>query len=147
MSKTTLKVRPTANIEVFANVASAYLFGIEDDRLWRDTSDSLDGCDDWDRERWLTWLRPRGLVNDSLEGRVILYTGAPACYDGFGTETLVADAGSDTQGRVLRKVAVLAEHLDWQRTRYSSGLHGSATPEEASRFRSIWTIRDEEAAR
>jgi hypothetical protein len=72
----------------------------------------------------------------------IFYTSASSVYDGFGTEELSADAGRDDRGIPIRKVAILCEHLDWQQSRYASGLHGCVAPEEAERFRSIWTIRE-----
>ncbi len=44
------------------------------------------------------------------------FTNAPNVYDGFGTLSLDAEAGE-------RLVAIRTEHLNWQASRYASGLH------------------------
>lgn len=62
------------------------------------------------------------------------YTTAPIDYDGFGTRTVFPDCGSDS-GKTIRQVAIHAEHLQWQETRYSSGMHASWKPEDFDRMR------------
>jgi hypothetical protein len=49
----------------------------------------------------------------------IRYTLAPPNYDGFGTNS-IAILGV-CQGRELRQVEILPEHLEWQENRYWSG--------------------------
>jgi hypothetical protein len=71
---------------------------------------------------------------------VTLYTTAPSAYDGFSTRELEADAGRDNRGLTVRKVALEARDLEWQTSRYGSGLHACATPEDAARFPSIWRL-------
>ena len=48
-----------------------------------------------------------------------LWTDAPECYDGFGTQT-VALAGKTTRG-VVRVVEIYDSALTWQTMRYASG--------------------------
>ena len=50
-----------------------------------------------------------------------IYTDAPPEYDGFGTAT-TAEAVGTINGKVLRRVSVRDEHLEWQVSRYQSGL-------------------------
>lgn len=67
------------------------------------------------------------LVSDELVRWCVGVTSAPANYDGFGTFTLAGHP----EGRL---VAVEEGSLQWQRTRYGSGLHGyrPATTEETA---------------
>jgi len=63
------------------------------------------------------WLKP-------LSPTVVLYTDAPVAYDGMGTSTLDADTGQTTKrGAAVRIVQVAREHLEWQVSRYRSGMH------------------------
>lgn len=55
---------------------------------------------------------------------VEMYTTAPTDYDGFGTKTVIADAGKDCD-KTVRKVEVVKEHETWQRQRYFSGCHSA----------------------
>src|ERR1051326_1287384 len=61
---------------------------------------------------------------------VALITDAPKIYDGFGTMTVqefghpLTAPDVETKGDA-RLVLVRAEHLNWQQSRYSSGLHAS----------------------
>src|ERR1700744_4961641 len=71
----------------------------------------------------------------------IRYTTAPAAYDGFGTREIDADAGRDHRGQVVRKVAIEAQHLDWQERRYGSGLHGCTDEGDARRYPQIWGLK------
>ena len=48
-------------------------------------------------------------------------TTAPANYDGFGTERITLHGETLPHG--LQRVRIDCEHLDWQVTRYGSGLH------------------------
>lgn len=58
-----------------------------------------------------------------------IYTDAPESYDGFGTRTIDV-VGTSTRGNPVRLVEVLPVHLEWQRSRYLSGLYISATEEQ-----------------
>jgi len=51
-----------------------------------------------------------------------IWTTAPADYDSFGTETI--EEGGEWRGKQLRRVIVDPTHLDYQTSRYASGLHG-----------------------
>lgn len=75
-----------------------------------------------------------------MSDRIILYTSAPKDYDGFSTIELSADAGRDNRGQVLRKVSMEPRDKQWQTSRYLSGLHGFAPPEEAAKYPTIWRI-------
>lgn len=81
------------------------------------------------------------MAHNSETTRVLRYTTAPEVYDGFGSNTVQTDAGEDHRGMPVRLVSIEAKHLDWQETRYGSGLHGSANPEEAARWPSIWKVK------
>lgn len=65
---------------------------------------------------------------------LLIYTTAPAVYDGFGTET-VEVVGETSDGRELRCVRVQFPHLEWQRRRYLSGNHIAL--DEAEVFRRV----------
>lgn len=52
----------------------------------------------------------------------VTYTTAPKDYDSWGTHT-VAVAGTTDNGKTVRKVASPPNYVEWQRDRYSSGLH------------------------
>lgn len=54
----------------------------------------------------------------------IRYTTASTNYDGFGTRTLDPEAGMD-RSHTVRKVEIDDRHLQWQESRYGSGLHSS----------------------
>lgn len=51
------------------------------------------------------------------------FTTADESYDGFGTRTIRAAAGSTRRGDVVRLVETPDVHAEWQRARYASGLH------------------------
>lgn len=70
--------------------------------------------------------------------RLTIYTTAPSQYDGFSATEACSDAGRDDRGRV----SLERRDLDWQTTRYGSGLHGWATEDEASRFPTIWRLSE-----
>ncbi len=53
---------------------------------------------------------------------------APEAYDGFGTLTLAQQQQAQTQdlpAGLVRTVAILKQHLDWQVGRYRSGLNAT----------------------
>ncbi len=77
---------------------------------------------------------------DEDKTQVVLYTTAPAAYDGFSTTELMADAGQDDRGRVIRKVSLERRDLEWQTSRYDSGLYAWTTPEDAKRFPTVWRL-------
>lgn len=65
----------------------------------------------------------RFIGEDNMK-RVLTYTTAEDYYDGFGTKTIKPLAGiSIRTGKNIRLVSTPAEHVDWQRIRYLSGLH------------------------
>ena len=72
--------------------------------------------------------------NFTIDG-VLIVTDAPRAYDGFGTvevqnfESPVEVGGVYTKGDA-RLVLVRSEHLDWQTSRYSSGLHAAHPAED-----------------
>lgn len=70
----------------------------------------------------------------------VVYTTAPAVYDGFGTTTLVEVAGTDRHGRTIRKVGIRPEHFEWQTQRYGSGMHPAVEESEIEKFKDIWTM-------
>ena len=53
------------------------------------------------------------------------YTTAETAYDGFGTRT-VKVVGATRNGKTVRLGETPAEHVDWQRMRYASGMNLSA---------------------
>ena len=57
---------------------------------------------------------------------MITITDAPESYDGFGTVTR-ATIGVTRKGAPVRQVATPAEHSEWQRMRYASGMYLRAT--------------------
>ncbi len=61
------------------------------------------------------------------------YTDAPDRYDGFGTRTVriigTMTCGSHA-GQPVREVQTPAEHVQWQRLRYMSGLNLACTAED-----------------
>jgi hypothetical protein len=73
-------------------------------------------------------------------------TDAPACYDGFGTRTarvlVLPPDGWHGNGRggPVREVETPKEHVEWQRSRYSSGLY-AWEPTEPGKAASGLTIR------
>lgn len=58
---------------------------------------------------------------ENQSDRVVTYTTAEEAYDGFGTQT--AEVVGTTRGKTIRKVTTPAQHVNWQRMRYGSGLH------------------------
>ena len=74
----------------------------------------------------------------------VAYTTAPAAYDGFGTVELVQVAGTDQQGRVIRKVGIRPEHGEWQTQRYGSGMHLTVAEDLVlgSKYADIWTMTE-----
>jgi hypothetical protein len=62
----------------------------------------------------------------TIDERKIVYelweTSAPSDYDGFGTFTIAANVGTDSRGRKTRVVLIEVENVDWQTSRYASGL-------------------------
>lgn len=54
---------------------------------------------------------------------VTRFTAAPEDYDGFGTRT-IGPAGASDRGRPVREVEIPADTLDWQASRYYSGMFG-----------------------
>lgn len=50
------------------------------------------------------------------------YTDAPPEYDGFGTRTENPNVGTGLRG-AIRSVLTPAEHVEWQRQRYASGMY------------------------
>ena len=59
-------------------------------------------------------------VIDASPGYLLVHTGAPEAYDGFGSISL-CDSFDDYVGCACRAVAVLREHARWQIARYRSG--------------------------
>jgi hypothetical protein len=59
----------------------------------------------------------------------ICHTSAPDVYDGFGTTTEAVVGGDLRNGQPVRRVRIKAEHLDWQLSRYGSGLQRYTDPE------------------
>lgn len=59
---------------------------------------------------------------------VVRYTTAQPSYDGFGTLELEV-LHKSPRGLHWRKVAIAPEHLEWQESRYGSGLHPSHAQE------------------
>lgn len=62
------------------------------------------------------------------------YTDAPERYDGFGTKT-VKILGTISAGRPVRLVETPDEHIEWQRTRYGSGMYFAADETEWQRIK------------
>ena len=58
---------------------------------------------------------------------LIRYTTAPEAYDGFGTRT--ARVAGDDGGKPIRMVLIESDALQWQDTRYASGMHCCWTQE------------------
>jgi hypothetical protein len=59
---------------------------------------------------------------------VTRYTSAPEAYDGFGTRTIaLTDWELPKSHHRVRQVEIEAEHLEWQTSRNSSGLHVTLT--------------------
>jgi len=73
-----------------------------------------------------------------------IITTAPAAYDGFGTVELSPEVGTDMRGRPLRLVVIQPDHLDWQLSRYSSGLHVACSREEAKRWPDLYRMNTAE---
>lgn len=71
----------------------------------------------------------------------VAWTTAPADYDGWGTVTLDAEAGTTDRGQVIRKVLIDPRHWDWHMQRYGSGNYVGLSEAELPRFRSFWTMR------
>jgi DNA polymerase-3 subunit beta len=71
---------------------------------------------------------------------VILWTTAPAAYNGFNTVEVSPEAGKDSRGNPVRKVSVKAEHREWQEQRYGSGSRGYADPDHLHFFVGEWAI-------
>ncbi len=82
-------------------------------------------------------------VADRTELRVV-YTTAPAAYDGHGTVELTQVAGTDQQGRVIRKVGIRPEHGEWQTQRYGSGMHLTVAEELVlgGKYADTWTMTE-----
>lgn len=55
---------------------------------------------------------------------ITTYTTAPEVYDGFGSYT-VRLVGWRDGPRIFREVSTPAEHVEWQRARYSSGCYAA----------------------
>lgn len=50
------------------------------------------------------------------------FTAAPDDFDGFGTRTVRFTSYLNHRGRRLREVEIENQHLEWQLSRYGSGL-------------------------
>ena len=68
---------------------------------------------------------------------VITFTDAPESYDGFGTRTTAPCIGITASGKIMRQVETPAEHLEWQRDRYSSGMYMSMSSEKLAELRDL----------
>ena len=64
---------------------------------------------------------------------VMRYTDAPPSYDGFGTIVFETTEKKTPLGQ-LRCVMIAKQHLDWQETRYASGMYASLTPQQFHTF-------------
>jgi hypothetical protein len=84
----------------------------------------------------MTMSNIRISINSYTVTYALRETSAPRNYDGFGTITLV-----DTGDR--RIVGIHVEHLDWQTTRYGSGLFGTreVTLDEESACETVFVDR------
>lgn len=86
------------------------------------------------------------MVTVTINNETVIYhlrrTSAPKDYDGFGTFTLYEyDAGKQNKADSFRVVAIRAEIVNWQTTRYSSGCFASPWPDEWMRdelIRAFW---------
>jgi len=76
-----------------------------------------------------------------MTGHTITITDAPPDYDGFGTRDVgpVGELGTTKRGP-LRRVATPDRHVEWQRTRYSSGLHIACSPEKFAEIADLVVI-------
>jgi len=72
-------------------------------------------------------------------------TCAPEAYDSFGTETIEILGKTKRRGRAVRLVRTPAQHVEWQRMRYSSGLHLSMDISRAEDAKLFYTPMDAEA--
>ncbi len=72
----------------------------------------------------------------------VVYTTAPAAYDGFQTMTLVEVAGTDNVGRTIRKVGIRPENWEWQTQRYGSGMHPAVEEDDLRKFSDLWTMTE-----
>lgn len=72
----------------------------------------------------------------------IIYTVAPAVYDGFGTITIDPAAGTTIAGRVIRKVGIRPDAWEWQTTRYWSGSRRPWTEEEVRQCPAVFRMND-----
>jgi hypothetical protein len=57
----------------------------------------------------------------TVDGWRVLWTTAPADYDGFGTETIAIDG--EWYGKPLRRIVVDPDYVNYQTARNDSGLH------------------------
>jgi len=82
----------------------------------------------------------RGYSN-AMDAMTITITDAPESYDGFGTCT-IEYLGARTRRGPLRRVETPERHAEWQRMRYSSGLHVAMTPERFADVGDLVTINE-----
>lgn len=66
-------------------------------------------------------------IGDETVNYFIATTSAPREFDGFGTLTL-AEIPAGKHDKLWRVVLIRSEHLGWQSSRYSSGLHAVERP-------------------
>lgn len=85
------------------------------------------------------------MKTEKVVNLVTYFTDAPEAYDGFGTRTL--DIVGMRRGNFFREVAIPAEHVDWQTSRYASGLYVAMTEGEVIGKRIDHTGFDREVCR
>lgn len=101
----------------------------------------------WHFPGWTAFARMVEAEADALDPpapRRRFYTTAEACYDGFSCREESPDAGTDDRGRPIRLVSIEERDIEWQLTRYGSGLHGCVPVEDAVKMRTFWTINEQE---
>jgi energy-coupling factor transporter ATP-binding protein EcfA2 len=69
-------------------------------------------------------------MKDNQTKGVTYYTTAEEAYDGFGTETIRQTGYYDDRGRQVREVVIPESAIDWQTSRYRSGMRPAMTKAE-----------------
>lgn len=76
-----------------------------------------------DRTQLKTLVIKIGAPSDEAVTFFCVDTNAPVDYDGFGTMEITRWFEDENDRYPMRAVLVRDEHLDWQLSRYSSGMH------------------------
>lgn len=73
---------------------------------------------------------------------LVYHTLAPAAYDGFGTFTLPSEQFppkiDPRTGATLRTVGICPDNLEWQISRYASGMYPALTDGEYEDSLKVW---------